>query len=338
MLLYKIRRHVVAFILSANSISILVGTLLYILLAYSLLQLAGETELLAPDTFLYWLIVTASTVGYGDLSPQTGEGRLITALFIIPVGLSLFAICIGKIGYYLSETIQKGKKGLRMTRADQHCIIIGWNGARTLRLINLLLTKQNSPQEKIVLCHDQAMENPLPSKVEFVHVVGYTDIDSMKRAAIERASRIIIDSQQDDITLATALFCQQQNKHAHVTVYFKDENHSELVKSYCPSVEVVPSVSVEMLARASVDPGSASLHQNLLDPNIDASSFSTEYKNNKSCNFGELFSNFRVQHQAIAIAVKKTNDADADINPPDTMTIAQGDIIYYIADKRIPNH
>lgn len=335
MLLYKIRRQLVAFVLEANVLSIVGCALAYVCLSYILLRLFGEAELVAPDVFFYWLIVTASTVGYGDYSPVTEGGRLVTAIFIIPAGLSLFAICIGKVGFYLSEIIQRGKKGLRMSKASNHCIIIGWNDARTLRLINLLLSKHNSHEEKIVLCHDQPMENPLPSKIEFVRVDGYTDIASMSRAAIDKAARIIIDTRQDDITFATALFCQKQNSQSHITVYFEDESHSDLMQAYCPSVEVIPSVSVEMMARASVDPGSASLHQNLLDPAVDASQFSLIYTQAKETSFGEVLALFRSKYQAIAIAIKKENCSEVDINPPDDLTLIKGDVIYYIADKRI---
>ncbi|WP_018276294.1 potassium channel family protein [Teredinibacter turnerae] len=335
MLLYKLRRRLFALFMDANPLGLLVVALAYIILSYLLLVFAGEQDLTSPDVFLYWLVVTASTVGYGDYSPSTFSGRLITSFFVIPVGLSLFAVCVGKVGFYISEILTKGKKGLRMSRASNHCIIIGWNGARTMRLINLLRCEQNSRDERILLVNDQAMDNPLPAAVDYVQVDGFTDPNTMVRANLGEASRIIIDTPLDDVTLSTALFCHRQNENAHITVYFKDEAHEGLLKSYCPSVEVVPSVSIEMLARASLDPGSASLHQCLLDPAVDASQFSMVYSAPEPTAFGELISRMRTRHQAIAIAVKKADADKLDINPPDSSQIIQGDIVYYIADNRI---
>lgn len=337
MLLYKLRRHLVAFILGANTLSLLGCLFAYVAISYLLLVFSGEKALIAHDVFLYWLVVTASTVGYGDFSPSTDMGRLATAFFIIPAGLSLFAICIGRVGLYLSDMIQKGKRGLRMTRASNHCVIVGWNGQRTLRLINLLLTKENGHQEKIVLCHNEPMDNPLPSKIEFVKVDGYTDADEMSRAAVDQAARIIVDTQQDDITLATALFCHNQNPSAHIAVYFKDDDHAGLIRAYCPKVEVVPSVSIEMIARASVDPGSAYLHQNLLDPAVDASQYSFVLGDDQNLSFSELITRFREQYQAIPIAIRKQGADEVDINPTDDVTLLKGDVIYYIADTRIHN-
>ncbi len=35
-------------------------------------------------SFIYYIVTTSSTVGYGDLSPITAHGQLLAALFIIP--------------------------------------------------------------------------------------------------------------------------------------------------------------------------------------------------------------------------------------------------------------
>ena len=51
-----------------------------------------------PGVFegLYWSIVTASTVGYGDYTPKSTTGRVLAIILII-VSLPLFAIFIGNI-------------------------------------------------------------------------------------------------------------------------------------------------------------------------------------------------------------------------------------------------
>jgi voltage-gated potassium channel len=45
----------------------------------------------------YFTVVTLSTVGYGDLIPQTPIGRIGTTVFII-TGLGLFAAVIQRVG------------------------------------------------------------------------------------------------------------------------------------------------------------------------------------------------------------------------------------------------
>ena len=55
------------------------ATAFYAVSSYWLLFAAGEVDLIADVDFLYWLAVTASTVGYGDLSPVTSAGKLVVA-------------------------------------------------------------------------------------------------------------------------------------------------------------------------------------------------------------------------------------------------------------------
>ena len=45
---------------------------------------------------IYWAIVTITTVGYGDISPQTGLGRLI-ASFAMIIGYATIAVPTGII-------------------------------------------------------------------------------------------------------------------------------------------------------------------------------------------------------------------------------------------------
>ena len=59
-------------------------------LSWLLLWLCDEEVLTSAD-FLYWIVVTASTAGYGDFSPQTEAGKYVVSLFVIPFGLGLSA-------------------------------------------------------------------------------------------------------------------------------------------------------------------------------------------------------------------------------------------------------
>ena len=258
---------------------LLAAVALYSVASYGLLTFAGETDLVSPTShFVYYLLVTASTVGYGDLSPQTELGKYIVAGFIIPLGLTIFAFGIGHIASSVMDFSRRGLLGKRKVTVTNHILILGWNGQRTLHLIDMLLHEEKN-RRPIVLCVRADIENPLPKQIEFVRTLSFTEQVAMKQTRIQEASCIIIDNHEDDITFAAALFCANLNPKAHILAYFQDEVLQNLLRIHCPNAECIPSVAVEMMAKSAVDPGSSVLHQELLSTQMGMTQYTVVYPN-----------------------------------------------------------
>ena len=67
---------------------------------------------------VYWAIVTVTTVGYGDIVPQTGFGRFLTSLLIL-VGYSVIAIPTGILTAQMSQDLQKKTHRRACSRCHQ---------------------------------------------------------------------------------------------------------------------------------------------------------------------------------------------------------------------------
>ena len=81
-----IRKLMLRYFSESRWYTIVTITFIYGLLAWLMLSAAGEEALTSHADFFYWMAVTASTVGYGDLSPVTPAGKIIVSLYVIPVG------------------------------------------------------------------------------------------------------------------------------------------------------------------------------------------------------------------------------------------------------------
>ena len=98
----------------------------------------GDTNYRQMDSFFdanYWLVVTMTTVGYGDLAPNTWMGRIVIMIASIS-GSFIMAIFIGSItnSFVLSES---------QTLALKH-ILIGRSAASTIqRSIKYFISKKN---------------------------------------------------------------------------------------------------------------------------------------------------------------------------------------------------
>ncbi|MFI6263977.1 potassium channel family protein [Micromonospora sp. NPDC051006] len=64
----------------ANSPRTLIGSYLLMIVVAGVIY--GEVEARSPADAVWWAVVTASTVGYGDISPTTWQGRTLAALLI----------------------------------------------------------------------------------------------------------------------------------------------------------------------------------------------------------------------------------------------------------------
>ncbi|NOI81646.1 two pore domain potassium channel family protein [Vibrio tubiashii] len=320
------------FNLSNRNLALLL--VIYIAASWILLRASSEHALTNdPSTFLYFLMVTASTVGYGDHSPETSMGKWVVILFVIPGGLSLFAALIGRLAAGMVEYWRAGILGKRRIGVENHIVLLGWNGQRTMHLIRMLQHEEEG-KRPIVLCSRSDIENPLPGEIGFVKVNSYTDSQEMEKAAIERASCIVVDNLEDDITLSAALYSANINPNAHLLAYFKDEALSNLLSQHCPNAECIPAVGAEMLAKAAVDPGSSALHQELLASTRGMTQYSTTYPSEqKTIKVEDAFQFMKRDYQATLIALDVGQGIE--LNPELEKEILPGAKIFYIADERI---
>ena len=71
---------------------------------------------------IYWAIVTLTTVGYGDIAPQTIPGRIIASLIML-TGYSIIAVPTGIFTSELNRAVKKRKK--RDLRTCTTCALSG---------------------------------------------------------------------------------------------------------------------------------------------------------------------------------------------------------------------
>lgn len=335
----KLRKLLVRVFANMRWYSIVLALLFYGLSSWVLLTLAGEQALTQSTDFIYWLVVTGSTVGYGDLSPSTGAGKYLVSFYIIPMGLSIFGLVLGNVATWVSNQWQKGARGLKDLDVEDHILVLGWNGHRTIRLLELLIRERASIEDDptIVLCVRADITNPLPDAIEFVKVTTFSNDVDMNRACVDKARVVLMDNPEDDLTMTTALYCSQRNPTAQMVAYFNDESLVGLLQKHCPNVECTPSVAVEMLAKSAFDPGSSLLHHDLLDVNHGQAQYSVSIPSTlKPLKVDSMFELLKRQYRATLIGMAKSDDKlNILVNPDLDLVLNPGDKIFYIADERI---
>lgn len=230
-----------------------------------LLAWAAEEALLDPVAFLYFAVTTSTTIGYGDLSPQTQMGRLIVALIFMPASVALFTAILAKTGNSLVLYWQRHLRGIMSyEHLSGHTVLVGWKGTDSARLIQLLLSDRATVDEGIALVAEGLSENPMPGVLRFVSTDGYAEVESYRRVAAENAARIIINTTSDDQTLAAALAVKAGRPNAHMVAHFERTASAELLHTIYPDIECTRPMAAEIIARAAQDPGSSYVTLDLL--------------------------------------------------------------------------
>lgn len=109
--LLQARRKIFVFLFSVVTLIIIFGALMFIIEG-------GENGFDNIPESIYWAIVTITTVGYGDIAPQTPLGQFVAAIAMI-CGYAIIAVPTGIIGAELMQQVQE--RGKMPKTQDSEC-------------------------------------------------------------------------------------------------------------------------------------------------------------------------------------------------------------------------
>ena len=307
-------------------------------ISWGVIVLTGGEEIAEGGIFWYFYATSATTVGYGDYSPGTWAGRLVTVLWVMPGGIALFTMIIAKAVQQVSDRWRKSVRGQSSyENLADHIVILGWHGFRTQRMVDQLRGDIGEEEREIVLCTAQAIENPMPDQVRFVSGAELNTPDVLTRAGVATAGYIIALGHDDSETLAAALGAAAVNHDAHIVAYFDHESFADLLKAHCPHAECNVSLSIELMVRSAQDPGSSRVQRQLLSTLEGPTQFSLKVpKDVGAVSYGALFTTLKESHHATLIGVAESAlGDDLILNAPSGHRVDPGTIIYFLAARRI---
>ncbi|MCD6174807.1 MAG: ion transporter [Planctomycetes bacterium] len=101
--LYASRQKIIVFLCFVLTLVVIIGSLMY-----SIEGTQEETGFTSIPASVYWAIVTLTTVGYGDISPQTPVGQALAAIVML-LGYSIIAVPAGIVTAQIAQTPAKAK-------------------------------------------------------------------------------------------------------------------------------------------------------------------------------------------------------------------------------------
>ena len=311
---------------------------LHVLIAYAALRVFETGEITEPIAFWYYYVTTATTIGYGDIAPKTPGGRLFTTFWIMPGGIMLFTVSIAKFLQFLADRWRKRMRGeADYSDLENHIVILGWQGLRTRRMIEEIIADTGAARREIVLCTTKDIENPMPDTIKFVRDKALSEAGLHRRAGSAGAAVIIVLGHDDNDTLAASLAAASLNKTAHIVAHFEQQSFADLLSAHCPRAEVMVSLSIEVMVRAALDPGSSRVHRDLLSVVGGQNHFSLRLPADApTARYGLLLMMLKEKHNATLIAIAGDIYGQGLLpNASMDAPVAPGTVLYYIAARRI---
>ncbi|MHA1648568.1 MAG: potassium channel family protein [Candidatus Helarchaeota archaeon] len=168
---------------------------------------------------LYWTIITITTIGFGDITPDTMAGQflaIILAFFGVALGTLTFAMIME---FILDTRFFQRRRFLKMVqKMDEVILICGFN-----ERIRISIQELNKDAIKIVLVNNE----PVPDDWD-THWGAYiqgnpTDDQTLLKAGVQKATKALISLDDDGDTLLTVLTIQALNNDCYIIAEVKNK-------------------------------------------------------------------------------------------------------------------
>lgn len=178
----------------------------------------------AFDSF-YMVVITLSTIGFGEVHPLSSQGRLLTTLVVF-AGVGNFAFIIGAFSQLLVDGKLYRYMGRRrvlkaIAKLRDHCIVCGYGRIGSVVAKELM----EEGVALVVIENDPAMIEALETE-GILHLAGDATNDELLQAAgIERARALVAALSLDSANVYVVLSAHQINPSMTIVARASEPSH-----------------------------------------------------------------------------------------------------------------
>lgn len=235
-----------------------------------------ETEQFTFENSFWFSVYSLFAGEPTPMTPTTRSGRIV-AVFVMFMGLTIFAMFTGTVSAYMVETFRVEKNNYDLDDVEDHIIICGWNTKTEIIIKEFRASARSRKTPIIVIADVDLAKLGVTGEVtkEFLFIRDdFTRVTALERAQISRAKTCIIladisqgrsEQDADARTILAALTCESMNPEVYTCAELMNRSyggHLDLgrVNDYVVSGEYAGY----MLAQAAMNHGLMGVLEELL--------------------------------------------------------------------------
>ena len=185
---------------------------------------------------LYFVVVTITSVGYGDISPTTAESRLFI-ISVIVLGIMVLSAAVGTtlIPAFIKRLEKLTDRKQKMKRID-HYIIVGHSSLASNTYLEL-----HSRGEEITVILPEVPKEPRFADIDVVIGDG-SDVDVLKSAGGEKAKAILALLDDDSENAFVVLAAKELKGNIKTVAAVNDMKNMKHIRRVHPHLIIAPQV------------------------------------------------------------------------------------------------
>lgn len=214
---------------------------------------------------LYYVTVSLSTTGYGDIAPVSTEARIVNIVAVTPLRIAFLVVLVGTTLEVLTRRTRDAFRIRRWRdRLRDHTVVVGY-GTKGRAAIRTLLESERSKDSIVVV-------DPSRNAVEEAALDGFTGVvgdgtrsEVLRRAGLPTAREVVIATQRDDTTALVTLTARSLNETATIVAAVREAENDPLVRQSGADVVITSSDAAgRMLGVATQSPAVSALIEDFL--------------------------------------------------------------------------